>query len=76
MSDDSPASPKREIQERLVKRGEEEKDFDREFWRAAGHEARWNAAFEMVVEYHRFKGEDINELRLDRSVEHIFRRKR
>ncbi|MBI5154029.1 hypothetical protein HZA57_02230 [Candidatus Poribacteria bacterium] len=64
----------REITERLVKRGEAEKDFDREFWRKAGHEARFAAAWQMVIEAALFRGQDAGELRLQRTVECFKRR--
>jgi len=47
---------KRTITARLVRQGEEEKDFDRAFWRDAGPEACLDAAWQMVVEYARFPG--------------------
>ncbi len=66
---------KRQITERLVKRGEAEKDFDREFWKKAGTDAKFDAAWEMVVESYLFKGKDVEELRLQRTVECLKRRK-
>lgn len=66
----------RQITGRLVKRGEAEKEFDREFWRRAGHEARFAAAWQMVVESYLFRGRDAGELRLQRSVENLQRRRR
>jgi hypothetical protein len=59
-----------------VRRGEEEKAFDREFWRRAGSEARLEAAFEMVREVALFRGQDPDELRLQRTVESLQRRRR
>jgi len=66
---------KRVITTRLVKRGEEEA-FDREFWRNAGHEARWAAAWEMVVEADLFRGKNASQPRLQRTVLRIQRRER
>ena len=69
------SSEPRKITARLVRRGEEEKEFDREFWRQAGHEARFAAAWQMVVESFVFQGRDVSELRLQRTVENLKRRK-
>jgi len=66
--------PNRVIEEKLTKRGETD-DFDREFWRKAGHEACWAAAAEMVVEVELFRGKHARELRLQRTVETLRRRK-
>lgn len=66
---------KRIIMERPVKRGETEA-FDREFWRKAGHESRFAAAAEMVVESRLFRGQDADESRFQRSFECLKRRER
>lgn len=65
--------PNRVITERLCKLGEEEQ-FDREFWRQAGDEARWAATWEMVIEAELFRGKDASQLRFQRDVQHIQRR--
>ena len=62
---------RRVILERLVKRGEDDGSFDREFWRRAGAEARFAAAWEMVAEADLFRGNDGSECRLDKSVERL-----
>ncbi len=67
---------KRVFQERLIRRGQDEAAFDREFWAAAGPEARFAAAWEMVVEAELFKGRHASESRLQRTVEHLQRRTR
>jgi hypothetical protein len=41
---------------RLVKRGEAERDFDRAFWRAAGHEIRFAAVWQVVAELDLIRG--------------------
>ena len=63
------------IYERMVSRKEEDGTFDRSFWRRAGAEARFAAAWEMVAEAELFRGNDGGECRLQRSVQHIQRRK-
>ena len=60
--------------ERLIRRDEDTGDFDREFWQNAGHEAIFAAAWEMVLEAERFRGTDVCQSRLQRSVQHIERR--
>jgi hypothetical protein len=51
-------------------------EFDRDFWRMAGHEARFAAAWEMVEEVHYFRGEaGADQQRLQRSVQNIQRRR-
>lgn len=48
-------------------------NFDREFWKEAGHEARFAAAAEMVIEAELFRGKNAGELRLKRNIENIKR---
>lgn len=67
---------KRDIQARLIRRDSDDGSFDRAFWRRLGHEARFAAAWEMVVEATLFRGEDAGESGLQRSVCHIQRRER
>ena len=67
---------KRIIKERLVRRDADNGTFDRSFWQNAGAEARFAAAWEMVVEARLFRGLDADESRLQRTVEHIQRRAR
>ena len=62
---------RRIVYERLVKRGEDDGSFDREFWQRAGAEARFAAAWEMVAEAELFRGNDGSECRLDKSVENL-----
>lgn len=67
---------KRVVTERLVKRGEEEKEFDRAFWREAGAEARFEAMWQMVVEAELIRGKDPEDLKLRKDVVRVIRRKR
>ena len=66
----------RVFQERLIRRGQDDGSFDREFWRAAGPEGRFAAAWEMVAEAELFRGHDARESRLQRTIEHLQRRTR
>jgi len=68
--------PERIVTARLAKRGEAEKEFDRQFWRDAGHEARFAAMWEMVAEVHLFRGQDAGEYPFEGSVQSIQRRRR
>lgn len=67
---------RRNITARFVRRDEDDRSFDREFWQQQGHEARFAAAWEMVAEVQLFRGQDGNEPRLQRSVQNIQRRGR
>jgi hypothetical protein len=68
------AMTRKNFQERLVRRDQDDGSFDREFWSQQGAEARFAAAWEMVAEAELFKGKDARESRLQRSVQHIQRR--
>jgi hypothetical protein len=59
----------------MVSCKEDDGAFDRMFWQRAGAEARFAAAWEMVAEAELFRGHDGGECRLQRSVQHIQRRK-
>jgi len=67
---------KRDITEKLVRRGEEERAFDREFWRHRSAQEKFDAAWQMVVDYYLLRGKDADELRLQRTVEKLKRRER
>ena len=67
---------KRVVKERLIKRGRDDGLFDMSFWRSVGAEGRFAAAWEMVAEADLFRGKDVGESRLQRSVQHIQRRER
>jgi len=68
---------KRTIVARMTRRGSrEERDFDREFWRKAGPEARFAAAWQMIDECALIRGKNVRESRLQRSVQTVFRRGR
>lgn len=47
---------------------------DYERWRQLGDEARFAAAWELVITAHKLRGEDISELRLQRSIENLIRK--
>ena len=58
----------RVIVERLIRRDEDRGDFDRRFWQSQSVEARFAAAWDMVVEAELFRGNHAVESRLQRSV--------
>ena len=60
---------------RLVKRSEMDRSFDIEFWQRVGVQGRFEAAWQMVKDAHSIRGEDVDESRLQRSVQNIKRRK-
>lgn len=70
----TPAQNGRLVVERLGPRGADERRFDAEFWRNAGHEARFAAAWQMIAEAQLFKGADGRQPRLQRSVQALVRR--
>ncbi|MBK8465458.1 MAG: hypothetical protein IPL32_06470 [Chloracidobacterium sp.] len=66
----------RTITTRLSKFGERpDREFDIQFWQGLSSEERANAVWEMVVDYWEMKGKEPHELRLQRSVESVQRRK-
>ena len=74
MTDDP--KPDRVITARMVRKGEDEKEFDRAFWREQTYTTRLDAAFQMVVDMALIRGQDVRELRLQRDVVCLKRRKR
>jgi hypothetical protein len=59
---------------RTGKLSEMDRSFDIEYWQRQGDAAIFKAAWEMVELYYRDRGLDVNELRLQRTVENIQRR--
>jgi hypothetical protein len=55
--------------ERKGKISDLDRSFDLAFWQAQPPEARFDAAWELIVHYARVKGLDVHQLRLQRSVE-------
>jgi hypothetical protein len=55
--------------ERRGKLEDLDRSFDLAFWQAQSPAARMNAAWELAVHAARVKGQDVRQLRLDRSVE-------
>ena len=50
-----------------------DRSFDLEFWQAQPPKARFDAVWEMIVHYMKVKGQDVRQLRLQRSVTHYGR---
>ena len=73
---DEKNAKKRAISERLIRRDQDDGSFDAHFWQSVGPEERFAAAWEMVAEADLFRGKDASESRLQRSVQHIQRRRR
>lgn len=63
------------IMERLGKVSESNRKFDVEFWQRQGSTAIFAAAWEMVVEAHRWKKKSESELAFQRSVECLKRQR-
>jgi hypothetical protein len=53
---------------RVVDGHPKDRAFDRAFWRRAGAQARWAAAWQMIVDACALRGEDGDQLRLQRSL--------
>jgi hypothetical protein len=51
------------------------RSFDIEFWQRLSDEQRMQAVWDLVVFNHELKGENLNELRLQRTVEILRQRK-
>jgi hypothetical protein len=49
---------------------------DLAYWQSQADDAKFVAAWEMVIEAHLIRGEDLRESRLQRSVERLERRRR
>ena len=47
---------------------------DLDYWREQGDDAKFKTAWEMVIEAHQMKGEDLSESRLQRTVASFQRR--
>lgn len=61
---------------RLAKRSEQtDRSFDIEFWQSLSSEKRMDAMWELVEFAHKLKGGNPSELRLQRSVASLKRRK-
>jgi hypothetical protein len=66
--------PKRVVKEQVVRRGEDDGTSDREFWREQGHEARFAASWQMVVDAELAKGRKLSDLRMRKDVHRLIRR--
>lgn len=62
--------------ERRGKISDLDRTFDLHFWQAQTPQARFDAAWEMIVHAWRVKGNDVRQLRLQRSVETFQRQQR
>ena len=69
--------PKRRVvMSRLVRRDQQDRSFDLEFWQRIGAAGRFAAAWQMVKEVDLIRGEDGEQPRLQRSVSVLKRRRR
>jgi len=62
--------------ERRGKLQDMDKSFDLEFWQSQPPKARFDAVWEMIVHAVKVKGQDVRQLRLQRSVTHFQRPQR
>lgn len=70
------AQKKRVVMSRLIRKGEDDGSFDREFWRRAGTNAVLTAMWQLVNDYRKLKGLPGNEPRLRRAVARLVLRAR
>ena len=66
---------KTRVMERKGKLSDLDRSFDVAFWQAQTPEARFSAAWELIVHYARVKGIDVHQLRLQRSVEALHKQR-
>jgi hypothetical protein len=62
--------------ERYAKLTDHDRSFDLAFWQSQPPEARFDAAWELIVYASKVKGIDVRQLRLQRSVESFQRQQR
>ena len=67
---------KMDFMERKGKISELDRSFDLKFWQMQPPTARFEAAWELIVHAWRVKGNDVRQLRLQRSVETFQRQQR
>ena len=65
-----------DITERRGKLEDLDRSFDLEFWQAQSPEARFAAAWELILFAYTVKGQDVHQLRLQRSIESFQRQER
>jgi hypothetical protein len=65
-----------DIMERRGKLEDLDRSFDLQFWQAQSPQARFAAAWELIVHAHAVKGNDVRQLRLQRSVASFQRQRR
>jgi hypothetical protein len=62
--------------ERKGKPEDMDRSFDLQFWQSQSSKARFDATWELIVHAMRVKGQDVRQLRLQRSVENFQRQQR
>lgn len=65
-----------DFMERKGKLQDLDRSFDLQFWQAQPAQARFDALWEMIVHYTKVKGQDVRQLRLQRSVTNFQRQSR
>lgn len=67
-------SKRRVIMSRVLRKGQlDDGSFDLHFWQKVGAEGIFQAAWEMVKEVALFRGKDVSQSRLQRSVTRVIR---
>jgi len=52
-----------------------DRSFDLQFWQSQPAQARFDAAWELIVQATKVKGSDVRQLRLQRTIENFQRQK-
>lgn len=65
-----------DFMERKGKLQDLDRSFDLQFWQVQSAQARFDALWEMIVHYMKVKGQDVRQLRLQRSVTNFQRQSR
>ena len=62
--------------ERKGKLQDLDRSFDLKFWQSQSSQARFDAMWEMIIHVAKVKGQDVRQLRLQRSVENFQQQQR
>jgi hypothetical protein len=67
---------RRKLVERRGRIEHMDRSFDLQFWQAQPPKARFDAVWEMIIHATKAKGQDVRQLRLQRSITHFQRPQR
>lgn len=67
---------RKDVMERRGKIADLDRSFDLQFWQAQSAQARFDSTWELIQHAWRAKGNDVRQLRLQRSIENFQRQSR